>query len=110
MQAGDGIIYYSPKLEFEGHEKCQAFTAIGTLRGDRLYQSDLGNGFVPFRRDVTYQPCVEVPIAPLLPHLTFIHDQQKWGSVFRFGLLEIPRSDFERIASQMLAAPGNLAP
>lgn len=38
-----------------------------------------------------------MPIRPLLPQLTFITDPQRWGYVFRFGLLSIPEADFIRI-------------
>ena len=41
------------------------------------------------------------PSAPLLPQLTFITDPQRWGYVFRFGLLSIPEADFIRIMRAM---------
>ena len=31
MSAGDWIIYYSPKEEFDGNTPCQRFTAIGEI-------------------------------------------------------------------------------
>lgn len=102
MKVGDGVIYYSPIQAFLGHEKCQAFTAIGRVVGDTIYPFDMGGGFVPHRRDVEYFPCTETPIHSLIPALSFIEDKQRWGSLFRFGFFEIPRTDFDRIASQML--------
>ncbi|MFN8381150.1 MAG: EVE domain-containing protein [Anaerolineales bacterium] len=102
MQVGDGIVYYSPKVEFEGNEKLQAFTAIGTVTGETVYQFDMGEGFIPYRRDVKYKECNEVPILPLVPALTFIKDKKSWGYMFRFGFFEIPKIDFDLIASQML--------
>lgn len=102
MQAGDGVLYYSPKVEFEGNEKLQAFTAIGEVTGETVYQFDMGGGFVPYRRDVKYAECVDVPILPLIPALTFIKDKTSWGYMFRFGFFEIPKVDFDLIASQML--------
>lgn len=101
MKVGDGVLYYSPKLEFEGNEKLQAFTAIGQVVGENVYQFDMGGGFVPFRRDVKYLHCVDVPIQPLIPHLTFIENKSSWGYLFRFGFFEIPKADFDLIASQM---------
>ncbi len=101
MNVGDGVLYYSPKLEFEGNEKLQAFTAIGHVVGEDVYQFDMGGGFVPFRRDVKYINCVDVPIQPLIPHLTFIENKSSWGYLFRFGFFEIPKADFDLIASQM---------
>ena len=102
MKVGDGIVYYSPKVEFEGDEKLQAFTAIGEVTGETVYQFDMGGGFVPYRRDVKYKECIEVPIQPLIPALTFIKDKTSWGYMFRFGFFEIPKVDFDLIASQML--------
>lgn len=102
MQVGDGVLYYSPKVEFSGNEKLQAFTAIAQVIGQDVYQHDMGGGFVPFRRDVRYLACVDFPIQPLIPALTFIQDKASWGYMFRFGFFEIPHVDFDLIAGQML--------
>ena len=102
MQVGDGILYYSPKIEFEGNEKLQAFTAIGRVRDEKIYQVDMGGGFVPYRRDVEYFDCVDAPIQPLVADLTFIVNKQSWGYLFRFGFFEIPKNDFDLIAGKML--------
>ena len=102
MKVGDGVLYYSPKIEFSGNEKLQAFTAIGKVAGDTIYPFDMGGGFIPHRRDVEYFDCVETPIQPLIPTLTFIEDKQIWGYLFRFGFLEIPKVDFDLIAGRML--------
>ncbi len=102
MQVGDGVLYYSPKVEFEGNEKLQAFTAIGEVTGETVYQFDMGGGFVPYRRDVKYSECVDAPILPLISALTFIQDKKSWGFMFRFGFFEIPKVDFDLITSQML--------
>lgn len=59
--------------------------------------------FVPFRRDVAFEPCQETPIAPLIDQLSFIADKKHWGAPFRFGMLEIPQADYELIAGKMLA-------
>jgi len=102
MQVGDGLLCYSPKVEFGGNEKLQAFTAIGRVTGGEVYQYNMGNGFIPYRRDVEYFDGVEVPIQSLVPALTFIKNKQSWGYLFRFGFFEIPQVDFDLIASQML--------
>ena len=102
MKVGDGVLYYSPKLEFEGSEKLQAFTAIGHVTGETVYPFDMGDGFIPYRRDVKYLECVDVPIQPLVSALTFIENKTSWGYLFRFGFFEIPKPDFDLIASQML--------
>ena len=53
MQAGDLVIFYSPKLEYDKPEKLQCFTAIGKVADENIYQADMGGGFIPFRRNVT---------------------------------------------------------
>ena len=102
MKVGDGVLYYSPKWEFEGSEKLQAFTAIGHVTGETVYPFDMGDGFIPYRRDVKYLGCIDVPIQPLVSALTFIENKTSWGYLFRFGFFEIPKPDFDLIASQML--------
>lgn len=83
------MIDYFPKLEFGGKEKCQAFTAIGRVIGKEIYDYDMGNGFIPFRRDIQFFDGCEVSILPLIPHLNFIQNKGYWGYIFRFGLWEI---------------------
>lgn len=107
MRVGDGVLYYSPKLEFEGNEKLQAFTAIGHVTGEEVYPFDMGGGFIPYRRDVQYLPCHDLPIQPLVPALTFIQNKSSWGYVFRYGFFEIPKVDFDLIAGQMLKEKWN---
>ncbi len=106
MKPDDWIIYYSSKVEFGKPEKCQRFTAIGQVRDNQVYQADMGNGFTPFRRNVEFLAGEETPILPLIPQLSFIKDKQKWGALFRFGLLEIPAEDFKLIAARMLPTKG----
>lgn len=102
MNAGDWMVMYSPKVHFNAREPCQALTAIGRLKGTNVYRHDMGNGFVPHRRDVDFQPCREVPIRPLIDDLEFISNKRHWGAAFRFGLREIPETDFQLIAIRML--------
>lgn len=103
MSAGDGVIYYSSKEHFGQAGPCQRFTAIGCVKDEPIYTHDMGDGFVPTRRDVTFEPCAETPIQPLIDQLAFIKDKQHWGAPFRFGFLEVPESDFELIAAKMFA-------
>jgi hypothetical protein len=102
MQAGDGILYYSSKEVYGEDTKCQRFTAIGEIADDLVYQGVMGEGFVPFRRNVTYFPCREVSILWLIGALDFIKDKTNWGAPFRFGVVEIAERDFQLIAEQML--------
>jgi EVE domain len=38
LGAGDWIVFYSPKTAFDGGKPLQAFTAIGLVKDDELYQ------------------------------------------------------------------------
>lgn len=105
MQPGDGVVCYSPRTEYGGGEPLQAFTALGTIDDAPVVQGDMGGGFTPWRRAVTFAPAAEAPIAPLIPALDFIPDPRRWGYRFRFGSFEIGAADFARIASAM-GAPG----
>jgi hypothetical protein len=105
MQPGDWVLFYSPKVEYDRPEKLQRFTAICRVADDEIYQHDMGGGFVPFRRAVTFVPAQDVSILPLIADLSFIKDKTHWGAPFRFGTLEIPEVDFRVIASKMLADP-----
>jgi hypothetical protein len=106
IRAGDGFAYYSPTVTFGGKDRLQAFTLIGTVKDDRVYQVDMGQGFHPFRRDVTYAKAAEAPILLLLDKLELTRGKQNWGYSFRFGLVEISKRDFETIAAAMGAARG----
>lgn len=109
LNPGDWIVYYSPRTAIDGGETVQAFTAIGQILQGEPYACDMGNGFIPYRRDVQFIPAQEAPIRSLLDRLSFIKNKQSWGYVFRLGLIEIPASDFLEIAAVMQAAiaPGN---
>lgn len=102
MSVGDWIIYYSPKECFEDVTPCQKFTAIGEVVGADVYQFEMSPGFVPHRRDIRFLQAKDAPIRPLIEQLSFIKDKNKWGYVFRFGHVEIQKSDFDLIASMML--------
>lgn len=94
LREGDWIIYYSPVERLGDKVPLQSFTACGQVAGGEIYQIDLGGGFVPFRRRVDYEPARPVPIRELLNGLSFIANKKSWGYVFRFGLVQIPESDF----------------
>ena len=102
MEVGDWIIYYSPKECFEENAPCQKFTAIGKVIGEDVYPYEMSPGFVPYRRNVHFLKAADVPIRPLLDQLSFIKDKSRWGYAFRFGHLEIQRTDFTMIATAML--------
>lgn len=102
MSANDWLIYYSPRTELIKGKPLQAFTAIGKVADERIYEYQMTESFVPFRRDVQYIPCKEVKIANLLDKLSFTRGNRNWGYSFRYGHLEIGKEDFMIIASAML--------
>jgi predicted RNA-binding protein len=104
MNPGDWLIYYSSVAVFGDATPCQRFTAIGQVTGEDVYQVRMHEGFDPFRRKVTFQPCTEIPVKPLIDRLSFIKNKQRWGFMFRFGLFEIPKEDFDVIRQRMLPA------
>lgn len=101
MQAGDGVIYYSPKQRFGGTEPCQSFTALGWVQAGAAYQVDMGGGFFPYRRGIAFESCQQAPIRPLISQLHFIQNPSKWGYIFRRGHFEISAEDFQCIAQAM---------
>jgi hypothetical protein len=102
MQPGDWIVYYSSVEVFGESTPCQKFTAIGEITGADVFQVRMPDRFNPFRREVTFHPCTETPIRALIDRLSFIRNKQRWGYIFRFGLFEIPRGDFDTIRQHML--------
>jgi EVE domain len=109
LSAGDWVVFYSPKTSLQGGDPLQAFTAIGRIADDVLYQAEMGQGFVAWRRNMEFLECVETPIKPLIGALGFIEDKQHWGYMFRFGLFEIPQPDFELIKNGMTTTRGRNA-
>ncbi|RUT33568.1 EVE domain-containing protein [Paenibacillus zeisoli] len=102
MRPGDWLIYYSPRTDMANGQPLQAFTAIGQVVDERVYEYRMSETFVPFRRDIRYSPCKEVKISTLLQELSFTRGVTNWGYRFRFGHLEIDREDFLTIAEAML--------
>src|SRR5215468_2663414 len=101
LHAGDGLIFYSPRLSYPDGEPCQRFTALGVVTTGEMYQWEMDEGFRPYRIDIAYLPCHDVSIQPLIAQLSFIKDKTRWGAAFRFGSLRVPAQDFAVIAQQM---------
>lgn len=100
MHEGDWIVYYSP-YETSGDKKpVQAFTIIGKVADEKVWQADEGD-FKPWQRKVKYYPCQEVSIRQLLEELSFTADSKNWGYAFRYGLFQIPEHDFKVISQAM---------
>lgn len=101
VKKGDKVIFYSPKESFTGKNPLQAFTAVGTIRNDEIYQFPMSENFIPRRKDIDFEDCREVGIRPIIDELDFITDKTHWGYKFRLGLFEISQSDFFKIYSLM---------
>lgn len=104
MNAGDWLIYYSPRTSLHGGKVLQAFTAIGRVADNQVYTYRMSDSFVPYRRNVQYYPCQQVKIADLLDQLILTRGQARWGYQFRYGHLQIQREDFLKIAVAMLGS------
>ncbi|MEH6965694.1 EVE domain-containing protein [Priestia megaterium] len=107
MKKGDWIIYYSPKIWFKQSAPHQKFTALGRVVDDYIFQFDMEDGFIPFRRNIEFMNCTETPIHPLIPQLSFIKNKRYWGYSFRLGHLEISENDFKIIRNEMIRLKGN---
>lgn len=102
MRRGDWLIYYSPRTDYKDGEPLQAFTAIGEVADDLVYEFPMSETFVPFRRNIRYTRCKETKIGALLDRLSFTSGNRNWGYLFRTGHFEIGREDFLTIAGAML--------
>ncbi len=101
MKRGDWFVYYSPRTEIKGGEPLQAFTAIGQVRDDEVYEYAMSDTFIPFRRNIDYVDGQSAHIRGLLSQLSFTQDNRNWGYLFRRGQFEIKADDFRIIAEAM---------
>ena len=100
LAAGDWLVYYSPRTSLRDGEPLQAFTALGQVADDEIWQADEGD-FHPWRRRVDYLPdAVETPIRSLPLGLTA---RPGWGVLLRRGLVPLTDDDFGRIHAAMQA-------
>ena len=101
LAAGDQLVYYSPRTSLLDGEPLQAFTAIGEVAEDEIWQADEGT-FKPWRRRVDYlADTVDVGIRGLDGELALTAGPN-WGHRLRRGLLELTPADFGLIRSAML--------
>jgi hypothetical protein len=101
LSKGDYIIFYSPKTSLKNGEALQAFTVVGQVDDSAPYQVEMTPNFHPWRRKVRFLESEKAKVKPLLKHLSFIKDKQRWGYPFRMGLFEIQKANFELIATAM---------
>lgn len=106
MAKDDWIAFYSPKTDYPDGAPLQAFTALGQVCDDEIFQVDVPQvdrepAFQPWRRRVRYLDVIEAPVRPLIDGLGFITDRSNWGVRFRSGLFAIDQRDFEVIRDAM---------
>ncbi|MGA5303751.1 EVE domain-containing protein [Nucisporomicrobium flavum] len=100
LAAGDWLVYYSPRTSLRDGDPLQAFTALGVVADDEIWQAHEGN-FHPWRRRVDYLADVtETPIRSLGLELTA---RPGWGAQLRRGLVPLTMDDFGRIHAAMVA-------
>lgn len=110
IRPGDGVACYAPTEEMGGRVTLRAFVAIGIVAPGEPYAGNMGGGFTPWRRDVTWRDSHPAPIAPLLDRLAFSAGRANWGAPLRFGLLAIGLADYTLIAAAMGAEAASPAP
>lgn len=103
MNPGDWLIYYSPTTEFGEKTPLRAFTALGQVVEAPVYTFDMGDGFVPFRRDLRYEEVRPVPLATLMGRL-HLTAKAGWGMSLRRGHLALDAHDFQLISAALRAA------
>jgi EVE domain len=102
MSAGDGFVYYSPRDAYPKGAPVQAFTAVGRVADDEVWQADEGD-FKPWRRRIDYESgATPVPIADLKDRL-HLTATPNWGYALRRGLIELSAKDFALIHAAMTA-------
>jgi hypothetical protein len=98
LAAGDWLIYYSPRTSLRNGETLQAFTAIGVVTDDEIWQAHEGD-LHPWRRRMDYLAnTAQTPIRSLKLDLTA---EPHWGYQLRRGLIPLTDHDFEAIRAAM---------
>jgi len=92
MSPGDVLAYYSPTATFRGGQPLRAFTAVGLVLDAHAYQFDMGDGFIPWRRDIRYLARNPVLLHDLRDQLEFTRDPS-WGVLARRGHFEVSFGD-----------------
>ncbi|MDI2128137.1 EVE domain-containing protein [Yinghuangia seranimata] len=101
MSAGDWLVYYSPRTALRGGAPLQAFTAVGRVVDEVVWQADEGE-FKPWRRRVEYVGgATEVGVAEFGGELALTAGPN-WGYQLRRGLVELSTEDFALISAAMV--------
>jgi hypothetical protein len=103
MHRGDWLIYYSPHVNLAKRRPLRAFTAIGQIADEEIWQADEGD-FKPWRRRVTYETGVRDAELDALRDRLALTSGPNWGHQLRRGLVELSPEDFTAIRAAMGAA------
>ena len=96
MKLGDWLVYYSPRTAYPDGEPLKAFTAVGRIMDDEIWQADEGD-FHPYRRRVDYLPLErEIPISELSARLD-LTATPNWGYQLRRGIIPLSDADLQAI-------------
>lgn len=100
MRSGDTLVFYSPVEQLGDAARLQAFTALGTIADDEIWQAEEPDGFGPFRRRVRYAAVHPVPLSDVRTdlHLTA---EPNWGYRLRRGLIPLDDHDVAVIRERM---------
>ncbi len=101
MKPGDGVVIYSPRTTFPDGPALQAFTLIGRVAEGAPWQHEIG-GHQMWRRRVIWQSGRIALIRPLLEDLQITRGLLSWGMAFRYGVTKLARSDYARLAREMV--------
>lgn len=99
MRAGDTLVYYSPVERLGDAAPLRAFTALGTIADDEIWQADEGD-FRPFRRRVAYERMAPVALEDVRAEL-HLTASPNWGYQLRRGLVPLEDHDVELIRARM---------
>lgn len=83
-----------------GKSDLQAFTDIGTVPDDHVFQFKMFENFIYYRRKIEYIHAKEVLLSSIKSKLKFTQEK-KWGYQLRRGLVELSSEDFLMIAKSM---------
>ncbi len=102
LKSGDWLIYYSPRVSLRAGTPLQAFTAIGRIPDDEVWQADEGQ-FKPWRRRVDYDSGAHDVSLDALRDRLELTAKPNWGYQLRRGLIELSPADFGTIRAAMKA-------
>ena len=104
MRPGDWLVYYSPHERRGDSAPLQAFTAIGRVADDELWQADEGS-FTPWRRRVGYRTDARrVGITEVRERLDLTSHADR-GHQLRRGLLALTDNDATVLQAAMTGDP-----